>query len=131
MAKQLVINPFTEEMLSSMQSMLDDVNQKLVDSLPDTSSEVEYGNQDAPAPDLFWRVGPSDQTWNLQKLLDEWRITVHYMEDEVPDASMSFEIFKKFCEHISSIIDAKMNEFDGVVVNVPSPPLPSSAEDRA
>ena len=46
MAYQLVINPFTEEMLSSMQRLLEDVRDKLADALDLAESfEAECGHQ--------------------------------------------------------------------------------------
>ena len=48
MAYQLVINPFTEEMLSSMQRLLEDVRDKLADALDLAETfEAEGGHQSA------------------------------------------------------------------------------------
>ena len=112
MANQLVINPFTEEMLSSMQCMLNGVLHKLADTI-DLASEAEtkeVKKAHASSP-LRWRAQISDQIWELQDLHDVWSTTDHYLENEIPDASMLFEVFKKFCEQISSSIDAKVKEY--------------------
>ena len=111
MAYQLAINPFTEEMLSSMQCMLKGVHVKLGDTF-DLATEAEIQNIKASSS-RPWRGQLSDQIWELQSFHDELCNTDHYVENEVPGASMLFEAFKKACEQISSSIDAKVKEYYG------------------
>ena len=128
MAYQLAINPFTEEMLSSMQCMLKVVHVKLGDTF-DLATEPEIENIKASSfrP---WRGQLNDQIWELQSFHDELCNTDHYVENEVPGASMLFEAFKKACEQISSSIDAKVKEYYGEEnLVVPQPGAAAAACD--
>ena len=127
MAKQLVINPFTEEMLSSMQHLLEDVRDKLADALDlAESSEAECGHQcpQASSPPAWW-ADLVDRLHVLSNYHDECCTAEYYYGNDVPDASRSFEAFKEACEIISSMINAKVNEYYGECISLPTRPLVS------
>ena len=106
------------------------------------SFEAESGHQRAQAssPPAWW-VDLVDRLHVLSRFHDECCTTeYYYLRNDGSDASVLFEAFKKACEAISRMIDAKMNEvvvpaqrvlFVEPTKACPSPPSPHMPAPKA